>query len=139
MSLDAELDADLHTALVEMGVIQTNGAGQPPSISGSAVDAAGRFAGPPPPRLSPLTKPKPAVLPPNSTACTVTAQLPAKVRTTWMRSFTRNCCATSVRSRLGQDEACSDRVPSAMTSNASERISVATPTSRSRVMIGVSG
>ena len=53
MSLDAELDADLHTALVEMGVIQTNGAGQPPSISGSAVDAAGRFAGPPPPRLSP--------------------------------------------------------------------------------------
>lgn len=53
MSLDAELDTDLHTALVEMGVIQTNGAGQPPSISGSAVDAAGRFAGPPPPRLSP--------------------------------------------------------------------------------------
>ena len=53
MSLDADLDADLHAALVEAGVIQTNGAGQPPSISGSAVDAAGRFAGPPPPRLSP--------------------------------------------------------------------------------------
>ena len=53
MSLDAELDADLHAALVEVGVIQTNGAGQPPSISGSAVDAAGSFAGPPPPRLSP--------------------------------------------------------------------------------------
>ena len=75
MSLDAELDADLHAALVEMGVIQTNGAGQPPSISGSAVDAS-QGCWTPPPRLSP--KSKPAASLPNSPACTGTARLPVK-------------------------------------------------------------
>ena len=61
------------------------------------------------PRLSfhRLTKAKPAVLLANSTACTGTARLPAKARTTRMRSFTRNFFATSVRSTLGQDEASS--------------------------------